>query len=317
MLVAQAAACSGSSAIKAGSRPADHQRVTGRLTAARPATRVAGRVGRCVDTQDDRDASHTVQGSRGLIVGFAVIALVAVAAVSALVTLLISGEIGRHSPPLPRAQSAGTHFPTSGSGPTTGPSAPVSPTGRSGSVLASSSPTARPPTTVRSAPHAPPANTRIVVISGSDLERWPATRVIGLAPDSGCQQSNVLPHAETFRCYGDDGIYDPCFAITGGAACPDAPWSRQYIKIAFEGDSGIPRSTDTSSAPWGVELSDGQRCAFIDGAGGEFRGGLHANYGCPHGNVFGDPSHTLVRQAMYGTEGNSRLVRVNLLIVWY
>lgn len=90
-----------------------------------------------------------------------------------------------------------------------------------------------------------------------------------------------------YRCSAGNHIYDPCFAPALNStevACSYAPWSPVTLMMLSR---SLPALTDnaapTSSAPWAIELANGQRCVRTQGTIGEI-GGVSMVYGCGSDN---------------------------------
>jgi len=113
---------------------------------------------------------------------------------------------------------------------------------------------------------------------------------------------------------------DPCFGADNadGLACPSAPWSTEYVKIAGIGQSGDTSGPKTGGLPWGLELSDGNRCAAASG-GTNSIGGKRLNYFCSGGGaVYGDPIRGDTWQVSYTQkELSGPFVQVPVKRVWF
>jgi hypothetical protein len=92
--------------------------------------------------------------------------------------------------------------------------------------------------------------------------------------------SNVLGDAPVFRCFTRTIGFDPCWALNRhaspqSAVCLDAPWATKVIEIK---SYNLPQPTVTHrvpwSAPWGVQLTNNQRCSATGAMPDEFNGKL-------------------------------------------
>jgi hypothetical protein len=98
--------------------------------------------------------------------------------------------------------------------------------------------------------------------------------------------SDSVPQA--YRCFSGGGIADPCWldnADPGQATvlCQEKPWSTQIVRFSvpaggLEPFFGPPQPIDPGS-PWGVQLSDGERCIAVQGTHDSFDGKV-VDYGC-------------------------------------
>jgi pimeloyl-ACP methyl ester carboxylesterase len=98
---------------------------------------------------------------------------------------------------------------------------------------------------------------------------------------------------QAYRCFGSggNGIYDPCWLDNADPAqasvlCQEEPWSTKVIRLTIPA-GGLesflgPFEPIDPSFPWGVQLSDGERCIALQGAHGTFDGKV-IDYACgPH-----------------------------------
>jgi hypothetical protein len=84
-------------------------------------------------------------------------------------------------------------------------------------------------------------------------------------------QSHVILREDAWRCKSEGTIYDPCFVKAGEhrteAVCPQSPWVGDsiQIKVSTPLNNELNQGLDMSQAyPWGIELSNGERCLAID-----------------------------------------------------
>jgi pimeloyl-ACP methyl ester carboxylesterase len=103
---------------------------------------------------------------------------------------------------------------------------------------------------------------------------------------------------QAYRCFSRNGIYDPCWLdnadpLQATVLCQDRPWSAHTLRFripaggleAFPG----PAQPIDPNYPWGVQLSDGERCIAVQGTHDSF-GGKVVDYAC--GTTYG---HVLLR----------------------
>lgn len=108
--------------------------------------------------------------------------------------------------------------------------------------------------------------------------------------------SDSAPQA--YRCFSAGGIEDPCWldnADPGQATvlCQQQPWSTQTARLSVPA-GGLqsfpgPPAAISPGFPWGVQLSDGERCIAVQGTHDSFSGKI-VDYACGAG---GD--HVLLR----------------------
>jgi hypothetical protein len=121
-----------------------------------------------------------------------------------------------------------------------------------------------------------------------------------------CQvPSQADPSPNAFRCMGGNYIYDPCFGdYDGSLVCIGTPWSTTGLRFKvtdfiFYLPSGkvaqwnphsnrpIPEGRIaygtpgalSKQQPWALELANGLRCLYVEGASFEIAG-ERADYGC-------------------------------------
>lgn len=114
------------------------------------------------------------------------------------------------------------------------------------------------------------------------IQAWLAPGVVnpqlklGPAQKGQCLSgSRVNYEPSAWRCLaGPNSIVEPCFASPTGAAgasavlCVPAPWSDAFMlkltsPLPFSSENG---SSNPASPPLGIELANGSRCIFSDGA---------------------------------------------------
>ncbi|MGH3410411.1 MAG: esterase/lipase family protein, partial [Streptosporangiaceae bacterium] len=98
--------------------------------------------------------------------------------------------------------------------------------------------------------------------------------------------SDTVPQA--YRCFSQHSVYDPCWldnADPGQATvlCQEQPWSTQVARFSVPA-GGLasflgPAQPVALSYPWGVQLSDGERCLAVQGTHDSFDGKV-VDYAC-------------------------------------
>jgi len=235
---------------------------------------------------------------RTLWISIAVLALLAVAATSALVTVLVTNR----SPSVASAPVAPTSRSVSPTTPEVTTPANTAPAPSASSAPSTAAVTSSPTTPSQTSPSqttpSPPPPSKApkttVIVTQWGKPVGPPAAVTSL---DKCQTSNKLTRPDALRCFTSplaDGsnVFDPCFGADNadGLACPSAPWSNEYVKIAGIGQSGDTSGPKTGGLPWGLELSDGNRCAAASG-GTNSIGGKRLNYFCSGGGaVYGTQS---------------------------
>jgi hypothetical protein len=133
---------------------------------------------------------------------------------------------------------------------------------------------------------------------------------------------------EALRCLDDhEFVRDPCYpsANERQVACPERPWGSRVVilrpKTPIDGAvATLDREGDVPPPPAaGLELADGQRCFYIEGAGQKSVGGLRVNYECEHGYTVGRPRRFVDRlwTAAYASRGASATRTVKVVHVWF
>jgi hypothetical protein len=81
---------------------------------------------------------------------------------------------------------------------------------------------------------------------------------------------------QAYRCFAGNYVYDPCWAeksATPTVLCVTDPWQHTDVRLTVSGGlSAIPYEGSAAGEPWGVQLSDGQRCLLAQGAHSLFDG---------------------------------------------
>jgi hypothetical protein len=159
-----------------------------------------------------------------------------------------------------------------------------------------------------------------------------------------CLPFSVVNRAsEAIRCFADNGIYDPCWAVAygaGGHVCLSTPWDETGVRVTgfvapwpkgYRPESGRSPTTRTV-APWALQLSNGRRCLFVSGATYAIAG-QRLNYRClragdgkdfvqagPDGYVewiVGVPDRSVQPWVVRFMQRNRATVDVPVLRAWY
>lgn len=162
----------------------------------------------------------------------------------------------------------------------------------------------------------PPSLRVIVSAVKSDLKALTASRVTAVVdtepidatfhPRAGLTvvedgaASSCVPGSDSvgdaYRCFSGNGIYDPCWADNGSTTTPSvvcqrAPWDTTVEQ--FMVPSGLEGFTENvpidRTFPWGVQLTDGERCVAVQGAHDNYDGKV-VDYTCGSGYM-----HVLLR----------------------
>ncbi len=85
--------------------------------------------------------------------------------------------------------------------------------------------------------------------------------------------SEVSPRRDAWRCFSGNEILDPCFSSPkrrNVVLCPLAPWFDRGTElrlhkplVAAQGNHARP---STGLTPWALQLADGRRCIYAEGA---------------------------------------------------
>jgi hypothetical protein len=159
-----------------------------------------------------------------------------------------------------------------------------------------------------------PVSPAVEASASSSPAVQPTNRVIyhpftGGAPSSGvtatttttgtCEPSSVSVRVDAYECNLDQPLpsgatlADPCFVDqpTNELGCPETAGPSRIVVVTATGPLPTPTSPPsndpTTSSPWLIELSDGQRCTSASGAEPSLNGD-RLNFSCPNGNVYGD-----------------------------
>jgi hypothetical protein len=142
------------------------------------------------------------------------------------------------------------------------------------------------------------------------------TATVAMGEHDSCQQSLISARPDAYRCFAGDVVHDPCFTSPRGVVCPELPWARRATLLQLAVDPAPGDGPIAAGLPWGIELADGQRCAFLGGAT-DLVDDLRANYGCDHGTVYGAPTGDPQWMVRYRPEGTDRLTTVAVTTAWF
>lgn len=165
---------------------------------------------------------------------------------------------------------------------------------------------------------APPANGTVirVVDWAAELQGEPAET---FTASQGCVESNTAwPRKDVFRCFTDDSlIIDPCYSTGGRVLCPGDPFDRAFSAGEVTGLPATTSTADTSTEPWGVELTDGNKCRFSDGRTWP-RNDMRLHYLCERGFLWGETDRSGEFWTLQFSETrNSALTTVRVAVaVW-
>lgn len=146
---------------------------------------------------------------------------------------------------------------------------------------------------------------------------------IGFKTTGHCQGSLAdSTRTDAYRCFLDQNepnggnIEDPCFSNPYGGGgyllCFSNPSDLAAVEVQPTAQL-TPNTPALEGDPWSLKLVDGQTCSFITGATGAV-GNMRLNYGCPNGELFGDPDQsTPLWTIYYQANGSNDLVKVGIV----
>jgi len=149
------------------------------------------------------------------------------------------------------------------------------------------------------------------------------TRVVG----GYCWTGSVVDHTrpDAWRCMASSIIYDPCFEdpiAFSTMVCAESPWATDLIELQLTRRLPLGERNDgggSQNLPWGVELTNGERCLLLSGATAA-TGTMRWNYGCPSGNwVVGEVGRRgrQWRVFYFQPDVSPALVEVAVRVAWY
>lgn len=169
----------------------------------------------------------------------------------------------------------------------------------------------------------------------TDRDKLAAQFKVGRKVAGLCDQpSRTTSSSDAMRCFGDDGVYDPCWSnlTMDQVACLEAPWDAEVVilePVNIEWDF-LSQEPSQDIFPFAIELETRQgrrwRCDAIVAFAGEIAG-LRRNYGCSpvdpepnapdEGSAFGelDKSQPLWR-VRFGVADAAELEEVIVLKAW-
>jgi hypothetical protein len=101
------------------------------------------------------------------------------------------------------------------------------------------------------------------------------------------------------------------------------PWETKAVILSSKDRKGfgLPKYVTSDRPPkrhpWAMELANGQRCFFIQGAGQVTVGGMRVNYECKVGNVVGVPRRGSVWNALYLEPQSTETDETDVTAVWF
>lgn len=132
-----------------------------------------------------------------------------------------------------------------------------------------------------------------------------------------------MARLDAFRCFARNQVLDPCFPDSNirmfSMACANSPWSRDVTIVRLQSPMFPPRRSVSSRAlPWGLELSNGDRCTHISGVGPPSVAGMTAYYVCIRGYALGDVNRRSAIWTISSLASRSHQVdRESIAIAWY
>lgn len=135
-----------------------------------------------------------------------------------------------------------------------------------------------------SVPASPPTQIRYVAAVDRSGGPLPLDHVVKIAHGGFCEDSALVP-GHVYRCFLGNLVAEPCWHAVSQSLpantvlCLPRPWLHDVLEIEAGHLPPAPTYATDLSHPWGVELSDGQRCLEVNGAGGRFEG-RPVDYGC-------------------------------------
>jgi hypothetical protein len=137
------------------------------------------------------------------------------------------------------------------------------------------------------------------------------------------QQSQRIKREDAWRCMVKDKVYDPCFIKQFGskkeAICPESPWASNSVALDLTNpaDNSQHAVLDMSTTyPWAIELSSGEKCLAVD-EGGVFDG-LPVHYQCDTQNVLiGHLQRCKSLWTILQRRGDGQVETVNITKAWF
>lgn len=136
-----------------------------------------------------------------------------------------------------------------------------------------------------------------------------------------CWTKSLEDHgrSDAWRCQANNLILDPCFHDETLVACITSPWTKRISILEITGT--LPKTTsfvNQTAFPWSVELSDGEHCVFLTGAGTSVND-MRVNYACTFDtHIIGDidRSHSVWFVNLYNTQ-TKKIMKMPITKAWY
>jgi hypothetical protein len=180
--------------------------------------------------------------------------------------------------------------------------------------------------------------TQVIVYSTDPIAARQGLHVLPRTQVGDCQGHSIDSNRiDAYRCFVGHEIHDPCFATgdvpSHDVLCPE-PWAKTIVAVRdARGLPWTPPGTDPPSPlaghPWMLDLSNGARCSFADGASGMV-GGLRVNYVCDYrrganpgldrigGELIGDPDRSGVAWTiLFGATHGTNFSPVRVERAWF
>jgi hypothetical protein len=175
------------------------------------------------------------------------------------------------------------------------------------------------------------ATTRVIYVApvdanGDQMEGFTVARTA----HGHCAPGSDSVPGPTYRCFFGNYVVDPCWAdnaVAGSLLCMTQPWAKSLTRIDVDELEGTTEPVPTSTSyPWGVELTTGEKCVAFQGAHGEYRRRV-IDYGC--NNVYDHAGRVLLRgmhrsgplwsfdSAWWTGKQYQQRKRVGVRIAWY
>jgi hypothetical protein len=119
------------------------------------------------------------------------------------------------------------------------------------------------------APNPPTAVTQVSPVTDSGALK-PGYDVEHRYGGARCQSGSDTT-GSAYRCFtprSSAGVYDPCWVTASNdeVVCLTRPWLRRVVQLIVTGGYDDTDPMRPSAAPWGVQLTDGNRCLFQPGS---------------------------------------------------
>lgn len=155
-----------------------------------------------------------------------------------------------------------------------------------------------------------PKTTAVVYNPWSSTDLKHGFTVVARVKGSCWTNALTTDRPDAWRCMVGNDIYDPCFAGSSHSvvACAGDPFNKRVLLVTLtkplpHGSDPTTRWLQPKGEPWGVQLTNGEKCSFATGAT-DVAQGMRMNYECK-GNDF-----------IVGFPNRSEPVWTAHLIVW-